>query len=174
MYLSVRDFPPAVSQGAIGVCARSDDAETSLWLRQLDDPATRLATTAERTLLRRIEGGCQVPLGALATLDGETLSAYAAVCAHDGSTMLNAEGTVAATPANAVALGERLAEALLAKGAGPSLRESAPLPGRWKHREHAERRAPSGRGDARRSERWAVELERGLANTTFRRIQTRH
>jgi len=118
VYLSIRDFPPAVSQGAIGVCARSDDAETLLWLRQLDDPATRLATTAERTLLRRIEGGCQVPLGALATLDGETLSAYAAVCTHDGSTMLNAEGTVAATPANAVALGERLAEALLAKGAG--------------------------------------------------------
>ena len=46
------------------------------------------------------------------------MTAYAAVCAHDGSTMLNAEGTVAATPADAVALGERLAEALLAKGAG--------------------------------------------------------
>ena len=57
-YLPPRDFPPAVSQGVIGVCARADDATTLGWLAALDDPEARLAATAERALLRRIEGGC--------------------------------------------------------------------------------------------------------------------
>jgi hydroxymethylbilane synthase len=112
------DFPPAVSQGAIGVCTRADDAEALRWLRPLDDEAARLATTAERALLKRIEGGCQVPLGALAKLIGGTLHLYAGVCALDGSEMLTARGEVEATSANAVALGARLADELLAKGAG--------------------------------------------------------
>jgi hydroxymethylbilane synthase len=127
-------FPPAVSQGAIGVCARKDDSEAARWLQSLDDRASRLAITAERALLRRIEGGCQVPLGALGTLtvgtsggrssvhpaagSGEVLTLHAAVCALDGSTMLQATGQAAAALAGAVGLGERLAEELLAQGAG--------------------------------------------------------
>jgi hydroxymethylbilane synthase len=111
------DFPPAVSQGAIGVCARADDVQTLRWLRPLDDQSTRLTTTAERSLLRRIEGGCQVPLGALARCSGGMLHLYASVCALDGSEMLTARGELAATQANAVALGQRIADELLAKGA---------------------------------------------------------
>jgi len=116
--LPPEQFPPAVSQGAIGVCSRADDLETLRWLRPLDDHAARLATTAERALLRRIEGGCQVPLGALGTLIGSTLHLSAGVCALDGSEMLAARGEVDATLANAVVLGEEIAEQLLAKGAG--------------------------------------------------------
>ena len=112
------EFPPAVSQGAIGVCARADDSETVRWLRPLDDPAARLATAAERALLRRLEGGCQVPLGALGTTLGGMLQLDASVCALDGSVKLTARGAGKPTPENAVALGERLAEELLAKGAG--------------------------------------------------------
>lgn len=112
------EFPPAVSQGAIGVCARADDSETVRWLRPLDDPAARLATAAERALLRRLEGGCQVPLGALGTTLGGMLQLDASVCALDGSVKLTARGASKPTPENAVALGERLAEELLAKGAG--------------------------------------------------------
>jgi hydroxymethylbilane synthase len=117
-HLPVDKFPPAVSQGAIGVCVRADDAHAKRWVGALDDRAARLATTAERALLRAVEGGCQVPLGALATLIGEDLHLHACVCALDGSSMLTARGFIAAQPANATRLGERLAHELLAKGAG--------------------------------------------------------
>jgi hydroxymethylbilane synthase len=116
--LSLDEFPPAVSQGAIGVCVRTGDAEVGRWLQKLDDRASRLATTAERALLRRLEGGCQVPLGAIGTLAGDdTLRLHAAVCALDGSKMLQAKAQMPATLANAVSLGQRLAEDLLSQGA---------------------------------------------------------
>ena len=110
-------FPPAVSQGVIGVCCRADDAETLKWLRPLDDRAARLATTAERALLRRLEGGCQVPLGAIGTTATNTLHLHAVVCALDGSECLSANGEADTTVEQAAALGARVAEELLAKGA---------------------------------------------------------
>jgi hydroxymethylbilane synthase len=116
--LSAEEFPPAVSQGAIGVCARADDRHSSEWLQPLDHLPTRLATTAERALLEGIEGGCQVPLGALATATGAGLHLHAAVCALDGSQLLGASGDAEATEAGAAALGSRLAAELLASGAG--------------------------------------------------------
>ena len=62
---------PAVGQGALGIETRADDAETSRLVAALDDPDTRACVTAERALLRELEGGCQVPLGAWARiLDG--------------------------------------------------------------------------------------------------------
>jgi hydroxymethylbilane synthase len=109
-------MPPAVSQGAIGVCARTGDEAALQWLRSLDHAATRVVVTAERALLRRIEGGCQVPLGALATLSGDHLHLYASVCALDGSTSMDCQDQAA--PGDAVALGVRVAEQLLARGAG--------------------------------------------------------
>jgi hydroxymethylbilane synthase len=117
-HLSPEEFPPAVSQGAIGVCTRADDALSRAWLQPLDDLPTRLATTAERALLERIEGGCQVPLGALATVADQGIRLHAAVCALDGSRLLSAEGNAAATGPAAAALGARLATELIAKGAG--------------------------------------------------------
>jgi hydroxymethylbilane synthase len=122
-YLTPEAFPPAVSQGVIGVCARTGDAATLRWLTPLDDAEARLASTAERALLRKIEGGCQVPLGALATVHGRTLELSASVCALDGSQHLSARGVATAasgaqlSPGDAVALGERIADELLARGA---------------------------------------------------------
>lgn len=122
-FLSPQEFLPAVSQGVIGVCARADDEATLGLLRALDDAAARLAVSAERSLLARLEGGCQVPLGALAQLRGDTLELTAAVCALDGSRELRARGTASASPgaaltaADAAALGKRIAEELLAAGA---------------------------------------------------------
>jgi hydroxymethylbilane synthase len=115
--LPLSQFPPAVSQGAIGVCVRVDDLHAKRWVAQLDDRAARLTTTAERALLRGVEGGCQVPLGALATLVGEELHLHASVCAHDGSSLLAAQGCIAAKAQNAQILGERVAHELLEKGA---------------------------------------------------------
>jgi hydroxymethylbilane synthase len=116
-HLSPNEFPPAVSQGAIGVCTRAEDPHSSNWLKPLDDVPTRLATTAERALLERIEGGCQVPLGALASVTEATIRLQAAVCALDGSQMLGASGEAEPTMAGATALGRRLATDLIAKGA---------------------------------------------------------
>jgi hydroxymethylbilane synthase len=121
-------MPPAVSQGAIGVCARAGDEHVLQWLRALDHADTRVAVTAERALLRRIEGGCQVPLGALATLAGRQLSLSASVCALDGSASIEChdetrlQGHVSQLVA-ATALGVRVAEQLLARGAGVIIAE---------------------------------------------------
>lgn len=116
-FLSPDSFPPAVSQGVIGVCARSGDIETQRLLVALDDREARLAATAERALLRRLEGGCQVPLGALATMQGGDLSLMACICALDGARQLSARGRAPAGDAAAEALGIRIAEELLARGA---------------------------------------------------------
>jgi hydroxymethylbilane synthase len=123
--LAPEDFPPAVSQGVIGVCARAEDSATLRWLTPLDDPAARLAASAERALLRRIEGGCQVPLGALAIIVKQRLSLHASVCALDGSRVLiargigsqPADGPLPTAIADAIQLGERVAVDLLGQGA---------------------------------------------------------
>jgi hydroxymethylbilane synthase len=123
-YLPPERFPPAVSQGVIGLLARAEDAATLRWLTPLDDRTARLEVNAERALLERLEGGCQVPLGALARLAGDVLTLEACVCALDGSRALSARGTAPAgvagtvAAAEAAALGRRLAEELLARGAG--------------------------------------------------------
>ena len=122
-YLPPAVMPPAVSQGVIGVCARAADAATLRWLTALEDPAARLAASAERALLRRLEGGCQVPLGALASVEGETLRLEARVCALDGTRELAAADEAPALPAQAAALGTRVAEALLARGAAQLIAE---------------------------------------------------
>jgi hydroxymethylbilane synthase len=116
-YLPVEQFPPAVSQGVIGICTRSDDPVTRAWIGQLEDRAARLASTAERALLARLEGGCQVPLGALAQLQGTNLTLSATVCSLDGLQALSAQATAPASEAQARALGESLADQLLAQGA---------------------------------------------------------
>jgi hydroxymethylbilane synthase len=122
-YLPPEQFTPAVSQGAIGVVSRAGDPRSARWLRALDHFATRVATLAERSLLRRVEGGCQVPLGALGRIEQDRLSLYACVCALDGSSSITASGDFPLTgeaPAalqRAVELGERVGEELLARGA---------------------------------------------------------
>jgi len=127
-HLAPEEFPPAVSQGAIGVCTRADDSYSCGWLRPLDDLATRLATTSERALLERIEGGCQVPLGALATATANGIHLHAAVCALDGSQLLSARGDGEATAA--AALGVRLAVELIGKGAGSLIAAERAFQGR--------------------------------------------
>lgn len=129
-YLAAEDFPPAVSQGAIGICTRADDAYSSGWLQPLDDLATRLATTAERALLQRVEGGCQVPLGALATVTSRGIHLHAAVCALDGSRLLGASGNAEATLAGATGLGVRLASQLLSEGASTLIAAERAIQGR--------------------------------------------
>jgi hydroxymethylbilane synthase len=129
-HLSPEEFPPAVSQGAIGVCTRADDRHSCGWLQPLDELRTRLATTAERALLERIEGGCQVPLGALATVAADGIHLHASVCALDGSQLLTASGDGEATDPGAAALGVRVATELIGKGAAGLMAAERALQGR--------------------------------------------
>lgn len=111
--------PSAVSQGAVAITVRDGDDVAARWTAPLDHHATRAAVTAERALLRRLEGGCQVPVGALAKLDGDQLHLRAAVCSIDGLQFIPAEEHGPAR--DAAVLGERAAAALLAKGAATIL-----------------------------------------------------
>lgn len=117
---------PAAGQGALALVARADDAETLTRIQPLNHAPTNTATTAERAFLRRLQGGCQIPIGALATLAGSRLTMRGLVASLDGTSVVRGETTGAADEARTV--GEDLAEQLLAGGAEDVLRaiRSAP------------------------------------------------
>jgi hydroxymethylbilane synthase len=111
---------PAVGQGALGVvCAEGDEETIAAVSKTLADPATTAATTAERALLRTLEGGCQVPVAAFARLDEGTLRLDGAVAALDGSALVR--DVISGDVEKAGALGVELAERLRDAGAGEIL-----------------------------------------------------
>jgi hydroxymethylbilane synthase len=112
---------PAVGQGALAIEARSDDAELLALLRRLSDDATWAEITAERALLARLEGGCQVPMGALARVAGDHLTLTAVVCSLDGRRVVRAE--VSGPVSDAHALGIEAAERLRRDGAAALIHE---------------------------------------------------
>jgi hydroxymethylbilane synthase len=113
---------PAVGQGAIAIQTREGDARLEGWLAELDDRATRLAATAERAMLAQLQGGCQVPVGALGTFEGRLLTLRAIVADPDGLEVIRQtlSGPVDAETA-AEALGRDLGGRLVAAGAGAIL-----------------------------------------------------
>ncbi len=115
-------FPPAAAQGAVAICVRADDEAALTWVRPLEHMPTRLAVDAERALLCHLEGGCQAPVGTLATIGEDNISMYAAVCTLDGSNFVSARAS--ASLEHATDIGVRLADELLEKGAGQALREA--------------------------------------------------
>jgi len=106
---------PAIGQGALGLEVRAHDTNTIDLLRPLNHPPTEVTVRAERAFLRRLEGGCQVPLAAHARLDGETLVLRGMVAKLDGSALIRDHMT--GKTKDAEALGIELAEKLLAAGA---------------------------------------------------------
>lgn len=111
----------AVGQGAIGVEIRKDDLEMGEAVSSLDDFATHIAILAERALMKRLEGGCQVPIGALGQIQDGKLSLQAVVASLDGEKLFRDEITGSSDEAES--LGVRLAEKLLEMGADEILRE---------------------------------------------------
>lgn len=111
---------PAVGQGALGIETRAGEPETETIAANLDHAETRACVTAERAVLRKLQGGCQIPLGALARVRGATLHLEAAVFSPRGSEHVQSsdEGPVS----DAAATGERLGAALLEAGADNILR----------------------------------------------------
>ncbi|MDC8805174.1 hydroxymethylbilane synthase [Halomonas pacifica] len=114
---------PACGQGALGIECRTHDADLVALLAPLDDPETATRVRAERAMNTRLEGGCQVPIGGHAILedDGRTLWLRALVGSPDGTRVLRAEGRGSAFEPET--LGIRVAEDLLAQGAGEILAE---------------------------------------------------
>jgi hydroxymethylbilane synthase len=106
---------PAVAQGALALEARADDPETMRRLAPLDHAETRVRVEAERGLLRRLEGGCQVPIAAHATVAGDRVTLRALVASLDGKTVVRGERS--GPNADARAMGTALAEDLLSRGA---------------------------------------------------------
>jgi hydroxymethylbilane synthase len=104
---------PSVGQGALAVEARADDAELLELLAAIDDGAARGACEAERSFLRRLGGGCRLPFGALAEVDGTALRIRGFISDAAGERILRADATGAIE--DAAGVGVRLAEALLAQ-----------------------------------------------------------
>ena len=111
---------PAAGQGALGIEIRQGDAGMREYLRFLDDPAARAATTCERALLNKLGGGCQVPIGAFAEMSDGSLRLTAIVAHPDGSEVLREQQS----GSDPVALGEQVGDTLLRRGATKILEET--------------------------------------------------
>lgn len=114
-------FTPAAGQGALALECRRDDAATQRLIAPLHDPATAAAAAAERAVVRRLDAGCQLPVGAWAHPEGGLLRLAAFVGRPDGSTLIR--GEVRGAPEQAEAMGTALAEDLLRRGADRILAE---------------------------------------------------
>ena len=119
--LTPEECLPAVGQGAVGIECRLDDHHTRELLAPLAHRETTLRVQAERAMNMRLEGGCQVPIGSYAELEGDQLWLRALVGAPDGSQMVCGERRGPA--ASAESMGISLADELLANGAREILQE---------------------------------------------------
>ncbi|MEU8551126.1 hydroxymethylbilane synthase [Streptomyces roseoverticillatus] len=123
---------PAPGQGALAIECAMTNAPLAATLAELDDPYTRAAVTAERSLLAALEAGCSAPVGALADLlaDGQIVTEMrlrGVVGTTDGKTLvqLSTTGPVPSSSEEAVAMGRELAAAMLDKGAAGLMGERA-------------------------------------------------
>ncbi len=112
---------PAMGQGALAIEARADDREVLELLGKLEHPATATAVKAERAFLGRLEGGCQVPIGALGSIRGNKLELEGFIGTTDGRRTLRRRSE--AGLAEAEQLGIALAEDILAAGGSEILEE---------------------------------------------------
>lgn len=114
-FMTPEESLPAVGQGAVGIECRLNDQTTRELLAPLNDAATETRVIAERAMNARLEGGCQVPIGSYAELEGDELWLRALVGAPDGSKMIRGERRGLASDAEK--MGIALAEELLSQGA---------------------------------------------------------
>jgi len=119
--LPVHACVPAPGQGIIAIEIRSDHARMRELLTTIDDPSARVALDAERAVVTRLGGGCQMPIGAYAAVDGDAIAMTALVVSLDGSRAVRAETRGSA--ASAADVGRAAASELLAQGAAEILDE---------------------------------------------------
>jgi hydroxymethylbilane synthase len=112
---------PAIGQGALGIECRRDDTRVNELVAVLDHPESRVCVDAERALLARLEGGCQVPIAAHATLvGGGRLTLNGLIAGVRGERVLRDQ--ITGEPGDGPELGRRLAERLLGLGGDQILR----------------------------------------------------
>ncbi|ETI96749.1 MAG: Hydroxymethylbilane synthase, partial [Veillonella sp. DORA_B_18_19_23] len=105
---------PAVGQGALAIECRADDAEMLDMLAPINDEATRYAVEGERSFLRQLNGGCQVPMGVHGTINKGQLTLKAMIASLDGKTVY--EGEISGPAKKGEILGKNLAKALYEEG----------------------------------------------------------
>lgn len=115
-YFETADMLPAVAQGAVGIELRKDNPALLEGLAFLQDEETTIAVTGERSFLHRLEGGCQVPIGAFGTVSGDQLTLTGLVASIDGKEVIRQE--VSGNIADAIPMGISLAEKILELGGG--------------------------------------------------------
>ena len=118
--LSVEEFLPAVGQGALAVECRADDIEVKEILFRLEHRPTRVAITAERALLSRLEGSCTIPLAGFAVVENDLIHLNALVGHPSGSPVIRSHGEGRSDDPEG--LGYRTADHLVSLGAGEILR----------------------------------------------------
>lgn len=116
---------PAMGQGAVGIEARRYDPDLLGLLLPLDDDETHLALEAERAMVGKLEGGCQIPIGAYATLNDRTLKLRGLVASLDGKTVYQTDKEGPSDQARSI--GIEVADELLEMGAGKILQELTEL-----------------------------------------------
>ena len=112
---------PAMGQGAVGIETRKNDVDNQILLADMDDEETHYALDAERALVSQLEGGCNVPIGSFATLNGDQITLTGLVASLDGKIMYKKELTDIKT--NAVALGRKMGNELIEMGADRIMQE---------------------------------------------------
>lgn len=112
---------PAIGQGAVGIECRVDDEFINGLLKKLNHEETAVCVRAERAFLKKLEGGCQVPIGAYARLDNGRIVIEGLVGSLDGKTLI--KDKLEGAPEKAESLGTTLAEKLLSQGAREILDE---------------------------------------------------
>jgi len=120
-YLPVYVSIPAIGQGALGIESRIHDDETNRLIDFFNHPETDWAVRAERAFLKRLEGGCQVPIACHGTVEGETLSLTGFVSDCEGVRCLKKTSTGSVHDAEKI--GTSLGDDLLILGAGKILNE---------------------------------------------------
>ncbi len=113
-FLPVETMIPAVGQGALAIERRRGDDDVAEVVSFLNDPVTEQAVTAERSFLAVLGGGCQIPVAAHATIEGDRLNLRAIIGTIDGAVVLSEE--VRGPAAEHVRLGRSLAEGILSRG----------------------------------------------------------
>ncbi len=113
-FISTDMLLPAVAQGTLGIQTRDSDAAINALVGRMNDKDTVDRTRAERAFLARLEGGCQVPIAAFATLDGDNMHLKGLVGEVDGSHIIRRE--VSGPRGQAGAMGTALADEVLDAG----------------------------------------------------------
>jgi len=112
--LSTTEFPPSPGQGALAIVSRRDNIKLIELLQTIEDPDSRFAIEAERSLSIFVDSGCRFPVGALAQKAGDKLKLHVIVYSVDGSKSINVEKT--GDPLQAKEIGKQIASELAEKG----------------------------------------------------------